>query len=75
MKISDYMTISEAAEFLGVNSSTMRNWEKQGKIKVYRNPMSNYRLYKRDEMVEVLASIETLMNFANDSLQKEEDNL
>lgn len=30
------LNIKEASKFLGVSKKTLRNWEKQGKIKSYR---------------------------------------
>lgn len=56
-KISDYLNILEAAELLGVDPATLRNWEKQKKIKVYRNPINKYRLYDREELEQLLKDI------------------
>lgn len=49
----DFVTIKEAAEFLGVTSATLRNWDKQGKIKAYRHPLNRYRLYKKSELEKI----------------------
>jgi excisionase family DNA binding protein len=57
MKISDYLKIEEAAEFLGVSANTLRNWEKAKKIRSYRNPLSNYRLYKKEDLEKLLQDI------------------
>lgn len=56
-KIIDYLTIKNAAEFLGVTVNTLRNWEKDKKIIVYRNPQNQYRLYKREDLEKVLNNI------------------
>lgn len=50
------MTIKQAAKYLGVTAVTLRTWEKTGKIKVMRNPMNKYRLYKKSDLDEILAS-------------------
>ncbi len=50
IKIEDYFTVTEAALFLGVSPNTLRNWEKAKKIRVYRNPINHYRLYKKYEL-------------------------
>jgi len=55
--MSDYIMIKEAAEFLKVTGQTLRNWDNQGKLKPYRHPMNNYRLYKKAELVKILKSI------------------
>lgn len=57
-KIIDYIKIKDAAKFLGVTENTLRNWETQQKIKVYRNPLNKYRLYKKEDLEEVLNNIE-----------------
>lgn len=59
MRLQDYVQIAAAAELLGVAPNTLRNWERTGKIRVYRHPINNYRLYKRADLVSLLASIET----------------
>lgn len=58
MRLSDYMQIKEAAALLGVAPNTLRNWDRTGKIRVYRHPVNNYRLYKRADLQRLLASIE-----------------
>lgn len=32
----DFVTVSEAARYLGVHRTTLYNWEKRGDIKIYR---------------------------------------
>lgn len=54
MKFDEYMLIGEAAKFMGVCLNTLRNWEKAKKIKVYRHPINKYRLYKREDLRELL---------------------
>lgn len=56
-KIIDYLTIQDAANFLGVNANTLRNWEKEKKIIVYRNPQNAYRLYKKEDLEALLNNI------------------
>ena len=34
----DWLSIGEAAEYLGVSRDTLRRWEKRGKLKSYRTP-------------------------------------
>jgi len=53
-----YFTIKEAANYLGVSSLTLRNWDKQNKLTAYRNPINNYRMYRLDQLELFLRSIE-----------------
>ena len=47
------MTIGEAASTLGVSISTLRNWDRQGKLSATRHPMNSYRLYARDTILKL----------------------
>jgi DNA (cytosine-5)-methyltransferase 1 len=58
VRLSDYLQIKEAAALLGVAPNTLRSWDRTGKIRVYRHPVNNYRLYKKADLQRLLASIE-----------------
>jgi DNA (cytosine-5)-methyltransferase 1 len=45
-----YYTIKQASKILGVTPLTLRNWDKNGKLKPYRHPLNNYRIYKSDQL-------------------------
>ena len=53
-KLSDFMKIADAAEYLGVSPNTLRNWEAAGKILAHRHPVNRYRLFKKEELDELL---------------------
>jgi MerR family copper efflux transcriptional regulator len=53
-RLTDYLRVREAAEFLGVSANTLRNWGRDGKIAEFRHPLNNYRLYRRDDLTAVL---------------------
>ena len=54
-----YITIKQASKILGVSPLTLRNWDKNGKLKAHRHPMNNYRVYKIDDLEKVIQEIET----------------
>ena len=54
-----YLKIKEVAKILGVTPLTLRNWDKKGKLKAYRNPINNYRVYKPEEVELFLREIES----------------
>lgn len=56
--MSELLQIKEAAKFLQVTGQTLRNWDKQGKLKPHRHPMNNYRLYKKSDLLKLLKRIE-----------------
>ncbi|MCD5504816.1 MerR family DNA-binding transcriptional regulator [Lactobacillus delbrueckii subsp. lactis] len=51
--MSEYMSISKAAEYLNVTKSTLRNWEAEGLITPLRTA-SNQRRYTKEVLDEVL---------------------
>ena len=55
--LGDYLTVGEAAEFLGVSPSTLRNWDRAGKVKATRHPVNRYRLYRREQLERLLARV------------------
>lgn len=57
-KLSDYLRVSEAAEYLGVSPNTLRNWERAGKIEAHRHPVNHYRLFKREELDALLNRVQ-----------------
>ena len=57
-KLDAYLTIKEAAEFLGVSTNTLRNWGRDGKVPMHRNPINGYRLFKRSDLEQLLSEIE-----------------
>ena len=48
--LKDYITVKEAAEILGVSPLTLKRWDKAGRLRSYRNPVNNYRLYRKEEL-------------------------
>lgn len=56
--LQQYLTIAQAAAFLGVTPNTLRNWGREGKIVEHRHPVNNYRLYKKADLAGLLRRIE-----------------
>lgn len=52
-----FVRLKEAVELLGVCPNTIRAWGAAGKIPQYRHPVNNYRLYKREEIEELLKKL------------------
>jgi excisionase family DNA binding protein len=56
-KISDFLKIKQAAEYIGVPVTTLRDWDRTGKLKAVRHPVNGYRLYQRSELERILEEI------------------
>ena len=50
---SKYLGVTEAAKYLGVSASTLRNWEDAGMISPARTP-TNARRYTKAELDAIL---------------------
>ncbi len=53
-KISDFMTVGEAAAYLCVSKDSLRRWDQAGKLKARRHPINGYRLYQKSDLDELL---------------------
>lgn len=53
----EYLTTKEAAKYLSMSPTTLRNWDKTGKLKAVRNPYNNYRRYRTKDIENVLLEI------------------
>jgi len=54
-----YFTIGEVAYLLGITPLTLRNWDKAGKLKAKRNPINNYRIYRRADIEYFIRRIDS----------------
>jgi DNA (cytosine-5)-methyltransferase 1 len=67
MVIKDYYSLSEASDILGKSKETLRRWDRDGKLKAIREPMSNYRVYKKEQL-------SIFSNFISSELEDTTDN-
>ena len=58
MMTNQYITIKQASGILGVSPLTLRNWDKNGRLKALRHPMNNYRVYRLEDLEKVIQEIE-----------------
>lgn len=65
--MKEIYTLSEVADLLGKSKKTIRDWDNNGKLQAFREPMSNYRYYKKDQ----LSIFEELDFLFNDDAQME----
>lgn len=67
MVTKDYYSLSEAAEVLGKSKETLRRWDRDGKLEAVREPISNYRVYKK-------VQLELFSDLLSNDLEDEVDN-
>ena len=44
-------SLEETSEILSVSKETLRRWDNKGELKSFRNPVNNYRAYKKDDLL------------------------
>ena len=54
-------SISEAAKILNKTPDTLRRWDNSGKLRAFREPISNYRIYKKEQL-EIFPQFQQLNN-------------
>ena len=67
--MNEYLTLAEASKLIGKSKETLRRWDREGKLSAVREPMSNYRFYRKTEVESVFSSFlgedmeETVSNY------------
>jgi DNA (cytosine-5)-methyltransferase 1 len=55
--MKDYLSLAEAAEIIGKSKETLRRWDKEGILNAVREPVSNYRMYHKNDVAQLLGSL------------------
>lgn len=63
---NSFVTIKQASIILGVSPLTLRNWDKNGRLKALRHPMNNYRVYRVEDLEKVIQEMEAGTRFRKD---------
>ena len=67
--MSDYLSLAEVSELIGKSKETLRRWDREGKLTAVREPISNYRVYRKTEVQDLFSeflsteNVETVSNF------------
>ena len=48
--MAEYLSISDFANIIGKSKETLRRWDNEGKLVAFREPISNYRIYKKEQL-------------------------
>src|SRR5690606_67438 len=57
--------IAEFAEMIGKSKETLRRWDNEGKLVAMREPISNYRIYKKEQL-KLFENIQMIENINSD---------
>jgi len=58
-RVSDYVKVADAAEIFSVSQGMVRSWAETGKIPVHKNPINDYRMFKRTDLELILTRMKT----------------
>ena len=66
--MSEYISLSQASKIIGKSKETLRRWDREGKLSAVREPISNYRVYRKIEVERLFSDflhdrIETVSNY------------
>lgn len=59
--MNDNLSITEFAEKIGKSTKTLRRWDRDGKLVALREPINNYRVYKKQQL-ELFENIQMIDN-------------
>lgn len=57
MVMKEYLSLSETAELVGKSKETLRRWDNEGILNAVREPVSNYRVYRKNDVQELLGNL------------------
>ena len=57
MVTKDYYSLNEVSEILGKSKETLRRWDRSGKFTAVREPISEYRIYKKEQVNTLLKQL------------------
>lgn len=55
--MNEYLSLAETAKLIGKSKETLRRWDKEGILNAVREPISNYRMYKKIDVQQLLGDL------------------
>ncbi len=55
--MKEYLSLAETAEIIGKSKETLRRWDNEGILNAVREPVSNYRVYRKDDVQTLLGKL------------------
>ncbi len=57
MVTKEYYSLNEVSQILGKSKETLRRWDREGKFSAVREPISQYRIYKKEQINTLLEQL------------------
>lgn len=67
--MKEFLSLAETAEIIGKSKETLRRWDNEGILNAVREPVSNYRVYRKNDVQTLLGNLfdkeieDTVSNF------------
>lgn len=55
--MKEYLSLTETSEIIGKSKETLRRWDKEGILNAVREPVSNYRVYRKSDVQFLLGNL------------------
>ena len=55
--MNEYLSLTETSELIGKSKETLRRWDNDGILNAVREPVSNYRVYRKTDVQELLGDL------------------
>ncbi|MEP2025335.1 MAG: DNA (cytosine-5-)-methyltransferase [Reichenbachiella sp.] len=55
--MSEYLSLAETSELIGKSKETLRRWDREGILEAVREPVSNYRVYRKNDVQLLLGNL------------------
>lgn len=53
--MEEYLSLTEASKLIGKSKETLRRWDRDGIVTAVREPISNYRVYKKSDFLPLFS--------------------
>jgi DNA (cytosine-5)-methyltransferase 1 len=55
--MKEYLSLAETSELIGKCKETLRRWDNEGILNAVREPVSNYRVYRKEDVQELMGNL------------------
>lgn len=55
--MKDYLSLAETSRLVGKSKETLRRWDKEGILNAVREPVSNYRVYRKTDVQYLIGNL------------------
>lgn len=55
--MKDYLSLAETSDIVGKSKETLRRWDNEGILRAVREPVSNYRVYRKADVKKLMGKL------------------